>query len=254
MITRRVKKTSTYYPMKKPPLIHLVSFFILFSVGALATQAYMPELKEQLKNTYSALTKNQEPENKPERRQPIELELPAPRVIPPIPDELITKEYDKHLYAAEYNGFGLIESESHFNKLIEEEKLVLVNKGKGYEVMPLTHSHPYITPYSKVILEELGAAFQALTDDESYFTLTSVTRTPEQQKSLRTRNRNATSGISSHSYGVSFDISYIRLNGKKRFSRSLQKKIESILKEFEKSDKIVFIKERKQSCYHVTVR
>tara|TARA_R110002020_G_scaffold233469_1_gene445253 strand:+ start:1414 stop:2136 length:723 start_codon:yes stop_codon:yes gene_type:complete len=240
--------------MKKTSLIYFASFFILFSAGAWTSQAYMPELKQQLKSTYSSITNTPLSTDKSKKPEPIELEVPIPRVIPPIPESLITKEYDKHLFAAEHNGIGLIESEEHFKKLIEEQQLVLIDKGAGYEVMRLTHSHPYITPYSKDILEELGEAFQALTDEESYFTLTSVTRTPEQQKNLRKRNRNATSGVSSHSYGVSFDISYIRLNGKKRYSRPLQNKIEQILKEFEKADKIVYIKERKQSCYHVTVR
>ncbi|MEB2784784.1 DUF5715 family protein [Algoriphagus persicinus] len=241
--------------MKKSHIIQLASIFVLFSAGALATQVYMPELKKQLKGTYSTFTnKLESAATKPDKAEPITLDLPAPRIILPIPEELITKEYDKHLYAAEYNGFGLIEDESHFKKLIEEQKLVLVNQGAGYEVMPLTHSHPYITPYSKIILEELGLAYQTLSDTDSFFTLTSVTRTPEQQKSLRKRNRNATSGVSSHSYGASFDISYIRFNGKKRFSRTTQKKLEKILDEFQKADKIFYIKERKQSCYHVTVR
>ena len=240
--------------MKKFPFIQLALIFILISAGALATQGYIPELKKQLKDTFSTLTQSPESRTQLEKIEPIEVETPAPRVIPPVPDELVTKEYDKHLFAAEHNGIGLVKSEDHFKKLIEDEELVLIDKGPGYEVMRLTHSHPYITPYSKAILEELGAAFQALTDEESYFTLTSVTRTPEQQKSLRRRNKNATNGVSSHSYGVSFDISYIRMNGKKRFSRPLQNKIEKILKEYEEADKIFFIKERKQSCYHVTVR
>jgi hypothetical protein len=241
--------------MKKLSFIHFATFFILFSAGALAAQAYMPELKKQLKDTYSIISNtSQQSERQPEEPLPMEIEIPIPRFIPPIPEDLITKEYDKHLYAAEYNGFGLIESENHFKNLIEEQKLVQVDKGAGYEVMDLTHSHPFITPYSKTILEELGLAFQELTDDESYFTLTSVTRTPEQQKSLRRRNRNATSGLSSHSYGVSFDVSYIRFNGKKSWNRKTQKKLEKILNEFQKSEKIFFIKERKQSCYHVTVR
>lgn len=241
--------------MKKKHLIQLVSFFILISAGALATQGYIPELEKKIKDTYSSLSNSSQPANlRNDKSATIKVDVPIPRVIPPIPEDLITKEYDKHLYAAEYNGFGLIQSEDHFNKLIEEEKLVPVSKGSGYEVMKLTHSHPYITPYSKKILEELGQAFQILTDDESFFTLTSVTRTPEQQKSLRRRNRNATNGISSHSYGASFDISYIRFNGKKSWNRKTQKKLENILNEFEKAGKIFFIKERKQSCYHVTVR
>ncbi|WP_192349236.1 DUF5715 family protein [Algoriphagus sp. Y33] len=240
--------------MKKPPLIHFAFFFILFSAGALATQVYLPELKNQIKDTYSTLTGDPKPNLKPEKIEPLELDLPAPRVVPPIPDELITKEYDKHLFASEYNGFGLIEDENHFNKLVEGKQLVPVSKGNGYEVTPLTHSHPYVTPYSKIILEELGVAFQTLTDTESSFTLTSVTRTPEQQKKLRKRNKNATEGVSSHSYGASFDISYIRFNGKKNFNRTKQKKLEEVLNKFQEANKIFFIKERKQSCYHVTVR
>ncbi|PZX61089.1 hypothetical protein LV84_00077 [Algoriphagus ratkowskyi] len=241
--------------MKKPPFIQLASIFILFSAGALATQSYMPELKQQLKNTYSSLTSNTETAIPVDREvPPVKLELPAPRVILPIPEGIITKEYDKHLFAGESNGIGLISSESHFESLIKENKLVLVSQGAGYDVMKLTHSHPYITPYSKIVLEELGQAFQMLTDTESFFTITSVTRTPEQQQSLRKRNRNATSGESSHSYGVSFDISYIRFNGKKGGNRDAQKKLEMILDEYQKSDKILFIKERNQSCYHVTVR
>ncbi|REG83359.1 DUF5715 family protein [Algoriphagus antarcticus] len=240
--------------MKKPPFLQLAFFFILFSAGALATQAYMPDLKKQITDTYATLKSNPEPAIHVETPQPIKLELPAPRIILPIPEGIITKEYDKHLYAGENNGFGLIEDESHFKKLIEEQKLELVNHGAGYEVMALTHSHPYITPYSKIVLEGLGQAFQTQTDKDSFFTITSVTRTPEQQTSLKRRNRNATSGISSHSYGVSFDISYIRFNGKKGSNRAAQKKLEMILNEFQESDKIFFIKERKQSCYHITVR
>lgn len=240
--------------MKKPHFIQFASLFILFSAGALATEAYMPELKQQVKDTYSTLTSTPQPAKPSGKPEPIKLETPLPRVIPPIPDELITKEYDKHLFAGESNGIGLIGSENHFKQLIEEKKLEKINKGAGYEVMKLTHSYPYITSYSKVVLEELGLAFQTLTDEDSFFTITSVTRTPEQQQSLRKRNKNATAGESSHSYGVSFDISYIRFNGKRNWSSTKQKKLEKVLDEFQEAGKILFIKERKQSCYHVTVR
>lgn len=121
-------------------------------------------------------------------------------------------------------------------------------------MMDLTHSYPYVTPRAKILLEELGLAYQQLSIKPSFFTLSSITRTPEQQASLRKRNRNATSGISSHSYGVSFDISYIRFNGKKGPNRTAQKNLEKVLNDFQDADKIFFIKERKQSCYHITVR
>jgi hypothetical protein len=242
--------------MQKLPLILLASFFVLFSLGVMAAGKYLPAIKKQLKETYSALT------TEPDLPQPVEgletitidVDTPTPDLSIVIPERVITKEYDNHLVAGENNGFGLIESGEHFQKLINSNQLVLINRGTGYQVDKLTHSHPFITPKSKTVLEELGRAFQTLASEESFFTITSVTRTPEQQKKLRKRNRNATSGISSHSYGVSFDISYVRFNGKKGPNWSAQKELESVLNDFQAANKIFFIKERKQSCYHITVR
>jgi hypothetical protein len=240
--------------MKKLPLILLASFFVLLSVAALASEEYFPALKKQLKKTYSALTATPDPPKPVEKFEPIIVEVPTPELNITLPTREITKEYDNHLIAGENNGFGLIESEEHFTQLIQEKKLILVSEGNGYRVDKLTHSYPYVTPQSKAILNEIGQAFQSLTKDETFFTISSVTRTPEQQKNLRKRNRNATSGISSHSYGVSFDISYIRFNGKRGGNRSVQDDLEKVLNEFQAANKIFFIKERKQSCYHVTVR
>lgn len=240
--------------MKKLPLILFAAFFILFSLATLAAGKYLPALTKQLKESYSALTATPELPKPVAEFEPILVEVPTPELTITVPKREITKEYDNHLAAGESNGFGLIESEDHFQQLIKNKKLVPVSQGTGYLVDELTHSHPYVTPRSKVILEEIGQAFQSLTKQESFFTITSVTRTPEQQQNLRKRNRNATSGISSHSYGVSFDISYIRFNGKKGGNRSAQKDLETVLNEFQAANKIFFIKERKQSCYHITVR
>lgn len=240
--------------MKKITLILLASFFVLLSVAAWASEEIFPAIKEQLKKTYSALTSTPAPTKPGEEFKPIILEVPVPNPTIVTPTREITKDYDNHLVAGENNGFGLIESEEHFGNLIKEKKLVLVSEGTGYRVDKLTHSYPYITPRSKEVMDEIGQAFETLTKEATFFTVTSVTRTPEQQQSLRKRNRNATSGISSHSYGVSFDISYIRFNGKKGGNRSAQKDLEKVLEEFQAANKIIFIKERKQSCYHVTVR
>ena len=240
--------------MKKVPLILLAFIFLLFSVAALASEEIFPAFKKQLIATYSSLTINSTKPIPEPIFEPIRIEVPTPDLKINLPIREITKEYDNHLVAGENNGFGLVENEDHLGQLIQEKKLVLVSQGKGYRVGKLTHSYPYLTPRSKVILEELGQAFQSLGKNESFFTITSVTRTPEQQTSLKKRNRNATAGISSHSYGVSFDISYIRFNGKKGSNRSAQKKLESVLKDFQEADKLFFIKERQQRCYHITIR
>jgi hypothetical protein len=240
--------------MKKISFVLVACSFVLFSVGALATEDYMPDLKKQLHDTFSSITTGSTDTNPVEEIEPITIEtIPIDNSIA-IPERVITKEYDKHLIAGENNGFGLIENETHFKKLVETQKLVLVTKGAGYLVDELKHSYPYVTPNSKAILEELGIAFQSLSKDQSFFTVSSVTRTPEQQSSLRKRNRNATNGTSSHSYGASFDISYIRFNGKKGPNQKAQKNLEKVLNEFQDDNKLFFIKERQQSCYHITIR
>lgn len=55
--------------------------------------------------------------------------------------------------------------------------------------------------------------YEILAGDEGFFTISSATRTLNQQVNLKKRNRNATAGNSSHSFGVSYDISYIQFNG-----------------------------------------
>ncbi len=148
--------------MQKLPLILLAAFFVLFSLGALAAGKYFPAIKKKLKETYSTLTTTTDPPHQVEEFEPITKDIATltPDLSIVIPERVITKEYDNHLLAGENNGFGLIESEEHFQKLINENKLVPINRGSGYQVYKLTHSHPYVTPRSKTILEELGQAFQ----------------------------------------------------------------------------------------------
>lgn len=88
----------------------------------------------------------------------------------------------------------------------------------------------------------------------STLTYTSLTRTLEDQCRLRKVNRNASSGLSSHNYGNAFDVSYVRFNDRLERNERLEKILEKVLKEFENAGKIYFIKEKMQSCYHVTVR
>ncbi|MBW8360143.1 MAG: hypothetical protein K0M63_10140 [Weeksellaceae bacterium] len=60
--------------------------------------------------------------------------------------------------------------------------------------------------------------------------------------------------LNSHHYGNSFDISYVRFNDRLSRNSSLEQILEKVLKEYERAGKIYFIKEKQQSCYHVTVR
>lgn len=242
--------------MKKTTLFFVFSFLSLFSLGTLAMVTYRPDLKKQLTETYASLLEIATEDEYPDVSEA--LYVPAEIfVIPelkPFRGRLHKDAYDDHLLAAEENGVGLIEDENLLLAYVEKGALIEASSGIGYLVDKLTHSHPYITPEAKKVLEELGKTFQAQAGGDSYFTVTSATRTMDQQKKLYRRNRNATTGNSSHSYGVSFDISYIRFNGKKAFNYKTQRQLETVLDYFQKMNKIYVIKERKQNCFHITVR
>ncbi|WP_439473455.1 DUF5715 family protein [Algoriphagus formosus] len=245
--------------MKKTTLFFVFSFLSLFSLGTLAMVSYRPTLKKQLSKTYVSLLNFAGESNDPDEIVIIE-PIPIPEEIFIVPDlkdykaRLRKDHYSNHLSAAEKNGSGLIMDEEGLFQLVEEGALVEVNSGKGYEVEKLTHSHPYLTPEAKKVLDQIGETYQDLAGGDSFITVTSGTRTIEQQKKLGRRNSNATKGNSSHSYGLSFDISYIRFNGEKSWDWKKLKQLEKVLSHFQKQNKIYVIKERKQNCFHITVR
>lgn len=240
--------------MNKTTTIFIFSFFAFFSLGTLAMVSYHPDLTERFKETYSTLVAYPKPIETAVLSEPIAPAAFDISQLTPYKGRLKKDSYEDHLIAAEKAGVGTIQDESQLFNLVCGSFLIEASAGKGYKVDQLTHSFPYITLESKKVLEELGAAFQALAGEGNFFTITSATRTEEQQKNLKRRNRNATDGNSSHSFGVSFDISYIRFNGIREWNQQAQKDLETVLNHFQQTGKIYVIKERKQSCYHVTVR
>ena len=238
--------------MKKTTFV--LAFITLFSLGTVAMVNYRPDLKQRIKETYDSLVEDEihtEYVDLPsaESLQPsTEIELPS------FTGRLKKDSYEEHLSTATLMGIGLIEDEEQLQKLVASGALVEASSGAGYQVSDLTHSHPYFSLHTKNILEEIGQTFETMNGRGNYMMVTSATRTMAQQKKLSRRNRNATKGESSHSYGVSFDISYVRFNGEKNYDRQAQKDLEAVLKHFQKENKIFVIKERRQACYHVTVR
>lgn len=162
-------------------------------------------------------------------------------------------KYDDHLSAARATGIIPIKNTAHINNLVAKKKLVTLNRSKGYTIAKLTYSRPYITPKTNKILKQIGIEFYNKT--KKTITITSVTRTLEDQRRLSRVNSNAvTTKLSSHNYGCSFDISYIRFNRKKALNPRLEKTLEDILIKYQKQKKLYFIKEYKERCFHVTVR
>lgn len=174
-----------------------------------------------------------------------------------LPEEVIRStpprtSYSKHVDAGKKYGV-LLNTNQEIRDRTDQGKLVKVKNNTGYKVQRLTHSKAVLVPPALQVLKDIGQKFHSNTQGK-HFTVTSLTRTVDSQKKLTRTNANATKNTSSHSYGVSFDISYIRFNGVKRGNPALKAQLEKILIDLQKKKKIYFIHEVNSKCYHVTVR
>lgn len=164
-----------------------------------------------------------------------------------------TELYKPHLLASQNFGVNILENTKSVDKYIAKGKFVKVKKkSRGYRLQTLEYSRPYLVKKARTTLERMANDFAAKT--KSFFVVSSVTRTLEDQCRLRKVNSNASLGISSHNYGAAFDISYVRFDHKLKVNPKLEKELEKVLIEYKNLGKIFYIKEKQQSCYHVTVR
>lgn len=164
-----------------------------------------------------------------------------------------TELYKPHLLASQNFGIPILESAKMVSQYISKGKLMVVKKkSRGYRLQALEYSRPYLVKKARITLERMASQFATKT--KSFFVVSSVTRTLEDQCRLRKVNSNASLGISSHNYGAAFDISYVRFDHQLKVNTKLEKELEKVLLEFKNAGKIFYIKERQQSCYHITVR
>lgn len=164
-----------------------------------------------------------------------------------------TELYKPHLLASQNFGVKILENTKSVDKYIANGKFVKVKKkSRGYRLQTLEYSRPYLVKKARTTLERMANKFA--TDTKSFFVVSSVTRTLEDQCRLRKVNSNASLGISSHNYGAAFDISYVRFDHKLKVNPKLEKELGKLLEEYKNLGKIFYIKEKQQSCYHVTVR
>jgi hypothetical protein len=165
-----------------------------------------------------------------------------------------TMLYKPHLDAAKSFGIPLLQDSRTVQKYITNGKLHKIKKsGKGYHVQKLDYSRAWMVSKGKMMLEKMATRFHKETKGGT-FTVSSLTRTLEDQCRLRRVNSNAAMGISSHNYGNSFDISYVRFNDVLRSDPKMEAALEKVLQYYYNAGKIFYIKERQQSCFHVTVK
>ena len=139
--------------------------------------------------------------------------------------------------------------------------LVKIVSNKDFYVDELTHSMPYLVPEAAALLHDIGRAFNDSLRSRGggayRIKVTSVLRTPSTVKALRRRNRNAVEE-STHLYGTTFDISYIRFacdnDSLPRTQEDLKNLLGEVLAGLRDQGRCYVKYERKQSCFHVTAR
>ena len=157
-------------------------------------QYALEELEEQLRSTRANFERLQPPTSAEENS------LRRPETPP----------YSDHLEITDSLGVEPMTGEGDLSRYLLSGHLIPLVENEFYTVMVLEHSAPFVTPAMKALLDEIGPRFQAGLGEHNLptyrFTISSATRTADLQADLRTGNRNAAPGTSSHEYGMSVDI------------------------------------------------
>lgn len=132
-----------------------------------------------------------------------------------------------------------------------------------YKINKLTHSVPYLVPDASKLLLQISSNFRDSLISKKLpiykLVVTSLTRSLDDVASLTKRNGNA-SHNSVHCYGTTFDISWKRFQkrgpeGTNDVSVDRLKLIlGEVLHDLRQRDMCYIVHEKKQACFHITVR
>ncbi|MBR1570520.1 MAG: hypothetical protein IJ651_07305 [Bacteroidales bacterium] len=147
-----------------------------------------------------------------------------------------------------------------------KQGLVELTDTESYVIDELTHSIPFLIPEAKDLLDRIGANFLDSLSckglNPNKLVVTSVLRTEEDVARLRKRNTNASEN-STHRYGTTFDLSYWHyvkvpeLRGRPYEDvppEQLRAVLSQVLKDLHDEGACYVKYEKKQSCFHITVR
>jgi len=184
---------------------------------------------------------------------------------PIAPSSKLNDPNEKQLIHAQKNGLkkpfvSNLELSANIEALKAKSVLVEVKDNKFYQLKTLKYSHPYLIPETVDMLNEIGYRFQQRLKEKKHnnykFRITSMLRTEETQNKLHHHNGNATEH-STHLYGTTVDISYKNFyNTKKDTVEASFEAVQAMTKvliEMRKECKLMAVRERHQSCFHITV-
>lgn len=136
---------------------------------------------------------------------------PWPLMTPGEEQALRTYLNASHIATARALGVR-VDSEEMLDSLVAEGRLVELEDSTEYWVVREGTSPAPVVPHVRVLLETLGERFHARLAEAELppyrFEITSGLRTASRQARLRRSNPNAASGVSSHEFGTTLDLSY----------------------------------------------
>lgn len=169
------------------------------------------------------------------------------------------------IQAAETNGIRPVESREELQQLVASHQLLDIRHSPLYCVDSLTHSVPYLVPQAQELLRDIANNFldsiQSRGLPPHLLIVSSVLRTDTDVKSLQQGNKNATEN-SCHRYATTIDITYRRfqpLTGHPDKKATLQNEqlklaLAEVLYDLRQQGRCYVKYERKQACFHLTVR
>jgi len=169
---------------------------------------------------------------------------------------------EKHMEIALKKGVGPLQNRADTAKYMNKMKR-LPDELDMYRLDKLTHSVPYLIDDASSLLVRIGMNFRdslRRKDLPEYkLVVTSITRTQDDVNTLKKGNINASEN-SVHCYGTTFDISWKRFQkiGPKGEddvdSDRLKYVLGQVLHDLRERGKCYVVHERKQACFHITVR
>ena len=215
-----------------------------------------PATKAPATPTKAPATAAKAPISKPAKKHPI---YSVPSFADCFPDTNAVQ-----LVAAQQ--WGVTPVKDRIDAEARKKELVYIGASPYYHVDPLYQSIPYLVPRAALLLHDIGQAFF----DSLYvkgiplhrFIVTSVLRSQQDVVKLRRFNGNATEN-SCHLYGTTFDICYNRYETveppkgpRRRRVRddSLKYVLSEVLRDMRQQGRCYIKYERKQGCFHMTVR
>lgn len=174
---------------------------------------------------------------------------------------------DVQLIAAEKNGISPLHSRDEAQPYINNHQLVYIGDGPFYVIDDLDHSIPYLTPKASHLLSTISVNFIDSLISKGVqphkLVVTSVLRTAEDIENLQRGNRNSVTN-SAHCYGTTMDITYTRFLpipvcsednvSYTRHDFQLQRILSEVLADLRTRNKCYVKYERRQACFHLTVR